>query len=60
MRILVRFRHLSPYPQKSVVTAKVFDSVNRWRTEEHDQMLLLLDDAIMHGFMATASVKTTN
>ena len=31
-----------PYPYKSAVMAHVVDSVNRWRTEGQDQMLLLL------------------
>ena len=46
----IRFRHLSPYPHKSVVMAQVFDSVNRWRTEGYDPKLLLMDDAICPDF----------
>ena len=51
MRRPVRFRHLSPHPHKSVVMAQVFHS-DGWKTDGHDQTLLLLDDAITHGFLA--------
>ena len=36
--------------------AQVFDSVDRWTTEGHDQMLLLLDDAKIHGFRASCNI----
>ena len=64
MRSRVRFRHLSPFPRKSLVMAQVFGSVDRGRTEGHDQILLVLDDAIIHGFRETcnclANVKASN
>ena len=50
MRGEVRFRHVSPNPYKSAVMALVLDSVNRWRTEGQDQMLLLLDGTVIQGF----------
>ena len=34
---------------------QVFGSVTSWRTEGQDQMLLLLDDTIIHGFRATCN-----
>ena len=55
MRSPVCSRHLYPSPHKPVVMVQVFDSVIRWRTEGHDQMLLLVDDAIIHGFRATCN-----
>ena len=59
MRSPVRFRHLSPYPHKSAVMAKVFGSVTSWRTEGQDQMLLLLGDTLIHGFRATCNCLAT-
>ena len=35
--------------------AQVFDNVNRWTAEGDDQMLLLLDDTIIHGFRGTCN-----
>ena len=55
MKSPVHFRHVSSYPQKTAVMAHVFDSVNSWRTEGHDQILLLHDDPKIHGFQATCS-----
>ena len=37
MRSPVRFRHLSPYPHKSVVMAQVIGSATSWKTQKNDQ-----------------------
>ena len=40
-------------PYTSVVIAHVFDSVNSWKTEGLDQMLLVLDETIIQVVQAS-------